>query len=326
MNKSVKIYIAGHRGMVGSAIWRTLQRKGYTNLIGRSSAELDLRKQSEVDDFFIQEKPEIVIDAAARVGGILANSSFPYPFLMDNLQIQNNLIDAAHRFEAQKFIFLGSSCIYPRLAPQPLKEEYLLTSALEPTNEWYAIAKITGVKACEAIRKQFGKDFVSLMPTNLYGPNDNFDLLSSHVLPAMIRKFHEAKQSTVDGQHLPVTLWGSGTPLREFLYVDDLADAVVFALEHPLPDHLYNIGTGTDLSIQALAEMIQRIVGHTGDIHWDSAKPDGTPRKLMEVSKMTDAGWKSSIGLEDGIKETYVWFLENEDETVGRKLYSISSK
>jgi GDP-L-fucose synthase len=248
---------------------------------------------------------------------------------MENLQIQNNLIDAAHRFEAQKFIFLGSSCIYPRLAQQPLKEEYLLTAELEPTNEWYAIAKITGVKACEAIRKQFGKDFVSLMPTNLYGPKDNFDLQTSHVLPAMIRKFHEAKSqpsktngqpSTVNGHHSTVTLWGSGTPMREFLHVDDMAAAVVFTLENHLPGYLYNVGTGVDLTIKELAQIIQRIVGHTGEINWDSTKPDGTPRKLMDVSKMTESGWKANIGLEEGIRETYAWFLENVEAVKEMKL------
>lgn len=306
-NNKLRIYIAGHRGMVGSAIWRNLESKGYTNLLGRTSAELDLRNQQAVNAFFLEEKPDVVIDAAAKVGGILANNDYPYQFLMENLQIQNNLIDAAHQHDVKKFIFLGSSCIYPRLAPQPLKEEYLLTAALEPTNEWYAIAKIAGVKACEAIRKQYNKDFVSLMPTNLYGPHDNFDLKSSHVLPAMIRKFHEAKLNN----NTPIELWGSGTPMREFLHVDDLADAVVFAFENQLPENLYNIGIGTDLTIKALAEMIQRIIGHTGEIIWDSTKPDGTPRKLMDVSKMTDAGWKAKIGLEEGIKETYMWFLEN---------------
>ena len=321
MNKNTKIYIAGHRGMVGSAIWRNLENKGYTNLIGRTSTELDLRNQQAVNTFFTEEKPDVVIDAAAKVGGILANNDYPYQFLMENLQIQNNLIDAAHQYDVKKFIFLGSSCIYPRLAPQPLKEEYLLTAALEPTNEWYAIAKIAGVKACEAIRKQYNKDFVSLMPTNLYGPHDNFDLKSSHVLPAMIRKFHEAKfksvRTGVSGPVAvsePVELWGSGTPLREFLHVDDLADAVVFAFENQLPDNLYNIGTGTDLTIKELAALIQRIVGHKGEIIWDSTKPDGTPRKLMDVSKMTNAGWKAKIGLEEGIKETYQWFLENVDK------------
>lgn len=293
--------------MVGSAIWRNLISKGYSNLIGRTSSQLDLRNQQAVNDFFQTEKPALVIDAAARVGGILANNDFPYQFLMENLQIQNNLIDAAHRFKVQKFIFLGSSCIYPRLAPQPLKEAYLLTAELEPTNEWYAIAKITGVKACEAIRKQFGKDFVSLMPTNLYGPKDNFNLQTSHVLPAMIRKFHEAKS-----QQSTVTLWGSGTPMREFLHVDDMASAVVFTLENQLLDYLYNVGTGVDLTIKELAQIIQRIVGHTGEILWDSSKPDGTPRKLMDVSKMTNSGWNAKIGLEEGIRETYAWFLENE--------------
>ena len=313
MKKNTKIYIAGHRGMVGSAIWRALKAKGYTNLIGKTSKELDLRNQQQVLDFFEKEKPNVVIDAAARVGGILANNDYPYQFLMENMQIQNNLIDASLRMDCQKFIFLGSSCIYPKLAQQPLKEEYLLTGGLEPTNEWYAVAKITGVKACEAIRKQFGKDYISLMPTNLYGPYDNFDLKTSHVLPAMIRKFHEAKQSTVNGQQSTVTLWGSGTPMREFLHVEDMADAVVFALENQFQDNLYNVGTGTDLTIKELAEMIQKIVGHQGDIIWDSSKPDGTPRKLMDVSKMTSAGWQAKIGLEEGIRSTYQWFLENQD-------------
>lgn len=293
--------------MVGSAIWRNLESKGYTNLIGRTSSELDLRNQAAVEAFFEAERPDVVIDAAARVGGILANNNFPYQFLMENLQIQNNLIDAAHRFDVQKFIFLGSSCIYPRLAAQPLKEDYLLTSELEPTNEWYAIAKIAGVKACQAIRKQHNKDFVSLMPTNLYGTHDNFDLTSSHVLPAMIRKFHEAKQNN----NAEVVLWGSGNPLREFLYVDDMAAAVVFTLENQLPDYLYNVGTGEDLTIHELAQIIQGIVGHTGEIIWDSTKPDGTPRKLMCVSKMTNAGWKAKIGLEEGIFRTYQFFIQN---------------
>lgn len=309
----MKIYIAGHNGMVGSAIWRALQAKGYTNLIGRSSSELDLRNQETVSDFFQSEKPDIVIDAAARVGGILANNNFPYQFLMENMQIQNNLIDSSLKADVQKFIFLGSSCIYPKLAPQPLKEDYLLTGPLEPTNEWYAVAKITGVKACEAIRKQFGKDYISLMPTNLYGPYDNFDLNTSHVLPAMIRKFHEACQSTVNGRQSTVTLWGSGTPMREFLYVEDLAEAVIFALENNLGDNLYNVGTGEDLSIKELANLIQKIVGHTGEILWDSSKPDGTPRKLMDVSKMEKAGWKAQTSLDEGIRKTYKWFLENQD-------------
>ncbi len=299
--------------MVGSAIWRALEAKGYSNLIGKTSAELDLRNQDAVSDFFQTEKPEVVIDAAARVGGILANNNYPFQFLMENMQIQNNLIDYSLKTDVQKFIFLGSSCIYPKLAPQPLKEDYLLTGPLEPTNEWYAIAKITGVKACEAIRKQFGKDYISLMPTNLYGPFDNFDLNTSHVLPAMIRKFHEAKQSTVNGQQSTVTLWGSGMPMREFLYVEDLADAVVFSLENKFEDNLYNVGTGSDLTIRELAELIQKTVGHTGEIIWDSSKPDGTPRKLMDVSKMEQAGWKAKTDLQSGIKLTYDWFLANQE-------------
>jgi GDP-L-fucose synthase len=307
MNKTLKIYVAGHTGMVGSAIWNALKEKGYDNLVGKSSKELDLRNQKSVLDFFENEKPDLVIDAAARVGGILANNDYPYTFLMENMQIQNNLIDTALKQNVEKFIFLGSSCIYPKLAPQPLKEECLLTSSLEPTNEWYAIAKISGVKSCEAIRKQFGKDFVSLMPTNLYGPNDNFDLQTSHVLPAMMRKFHEAKENV----HAPVVLWGSGTPMREFLHVQDLAEAVVFAIEHPFEENLYNIGTGVDLTIKSLAELIQKTVGHQGEIIWDSTKPDGTPKKLMDVSKMKNKGWTAKISLEDGIQSTYQWFLEH---------------
>ena len=307
MKKTSKIYIAGHNGMVGSAIWNALQEKGYENLIGKNSAALDLRNQQAVQDFFTQEKPDVVIDAAARVGGILANNNYPYTFLMENMQIQNNLINTALQQNVSKFIFLGSSCIYPKLAPQPLKEECLLTASLEPTNEWYAIAKISGVKSCEAIRKQFGKDFVSLMPTNLYGENDNFDLQTSHVLPAMMRKFHEAKLNN----HAPVTLWGSGTPMREFLHVKDLAEAVVFATENAFEENLYNIGTGVDLTIKSLAQLIQKTVGHQGEIIWDSSKPDGTPKKLMDVSKMEKQGWKAKITLEEGIQATYKWFLEH---------------
>lgn len=306
--KNKKIYIAGHRGMVGSAIWNALAQKGYTNLIGKTSGELDLKNQNAVQLFFETEKPDIVVDAAARVGGILANNNFPYTFLMENMQIQNNLIDTSLEYGVSKFVFLGSSCIYPKAAPQPLQEDCLLTSSLEPTNEWYAIAKISGVKACEAIRKQFGKDFVSLMPTNLYGPNDNFDLQTSHVLPAMMRKFHEAK---VKGNE-PVTLWGSGAPMREFLHVYDMAAAVVYALENSLDEHLYNVGTGIDLTIKDLALLIQKTVGHQGEIIWDDSKPDGTPRKLMDVSKMKNKGWSATITLEDGIEATYQWFLKNE--------------
>lgn len=308
LNKSSKIYIAGHRGMVGSACWRILEKLGYSNLIGRTSNELDLRNQSQVYDFLSATKPDIIIDAAAKVGGIVANKDYPYQFLMENMQIQNNLISVAHDLNVAKFIFLGSSCIYPKLAPQPLKEEYLLTDSLEPTNEWYAIAKISGVKLCEAIRRQFGKDFVSLMPTNLYGSNDNFDLQTSHVLPAMIRKFHEAKENN----HSDVTLWGSGSPMREFLHVDDLANAVVFALENVLPDYLYNVGTETDVTIKELADTIQSQVGHKGNINWDSSKPDGTPRKLMDSSKMMQLGWRPTYNLKTGIANTYSWFLENQ--------------
>jgi len=307
MKKDNKVYVAGHNGMVGTAICRVLASHGYNQIIGRSSKELDLRNQAAVINFFKTEKPSVIIDAAARVGGILANNNYPYQFLMDNLLIQNNLINGAFEHQADKFIFLGSSCIYPKLAPQPLKEEYLLTSDLEPTNEWYAIAKITGVKACEAIRKQYQKDFVSLMPTNLYGSFDNFDLETSHVLPAMIRKFHDA---TINN-HATVTLWGSGTPMREFLHVDDMAKAVLFALENTLPEYLYNVGTGVDLTIKELAELIQKVTGHKGEIVWNSSKPDGTPRKLMDNSKLQLLGWKYQIELEQGIQQTYDWFLKN---------------
>ena len=307
--EKTKIYIAGHRGMVGSAVWRVLESKGYSNLIGKTSKELDLRNQQAVWDFYNQEKPDVVIDAAAKVGGILANNDFPYQFLMENMQIQNNLIDGAYKTGIEKFIFLGSSCIYPKFAPQPLKEEYLLTDSLEPTNEWYAIAKIAGVKACQAIRNQYHNDYLSLMPTNLYGSFDNFDLKSSHVLPAMLRKFHEAKIN----KHLDVMLWGSGTPKREFLFVDDMAEAVVYALENELPEHLYNVGSGKDISIKELAETIQKVTGHKGTILWDASKPDGTPRKLLDVSKMKNIGWEYSTELDNGIKKTYQWFLENID-------------
>lgn len=295
--------------MVGSAIWRNLESNGYSNLIGMSSDRLDLKNQQKVLDFFYSEKPYLVINSAARVGGILANNEFPYQFLMENLQIQNNLIDAALKTDCQKFIFLGSSCIYPKLAPQPIKEEYLLTSSLEPTNEWYAIAKIAGVKVCEAIRKQFGKDYISLMPTNLYGPFDNFDLKTSHVLPAMIRKFHDSK---IEGNS-PVELWGSGNVRREFLHVDDLASAVVFSLENQLEGGIFNVGTGLDLTIKSLALMIQKIIGHQGEIFWDNSKPDGTPRKLLDVSQLKKIGWNSTIDLEQGVRITYDWFLQNQN-------------
>jgi GDP-L-fucose synthase len=308
INKSDKVYIAGHRGMVGSACWRALEAKGYTNLIGKTSKELDLRDQKAVEEFIRTEQPVAIIDAAAKVGGILANDTYPYEFLMDNMLIQNNLIRSAHENDVFKFIFLGSSCIYPKFAPQPLKEEYLLTDSLEPTNEWYAIAKISGVKLIEALRKEYGRDYVSLMPTNLYGPNDNFDLKSSHVLPAMIRKFHEAKMNG----NAPVELWGTGSPMREFLYVDDLGQAVLYALENECAEHLYNVGTGVDLTIEELAKLIQSTVGHQGEIIWDSTKPDGTPRKLMDIGKLNSRGWNSKIALEEGISKTYSWFLDNQ--------------
>ena len=309
ISKDIKIYIAGHEGMVGSAIWRALKKKGYFNLIGKSFTELDLRDQYNVASFYENEQPKIVIDAAAKVGGILANSNYPYHFLMDNLQIQNNLIDGALKYDIDKFIFLGSSCIYPKFAPQPLKEEYLLTDSLEPTNEWYAIAKIAGVKACQAIRNQYEKNYISLMPTNLYGYFDNFDLQNSHVLPAMIRKFHEAKINN----HSDVILWGSGSPMREFLFVDDLAKAVIYTIENNLPEYLYNIGTGKDISIKELAKLIRKTTGHKGKVIWDKSKPDGTPKKLMDSSKINKLGWKYTTELYDGIEKTYNWFLKNID-------------
>ena len=309
ITKKDKIYIAGHNGMVGSACWRTLHAKGYDNLIGVSSKDLDLRNQNDVREYLEYEKPKAIINAAAKVGGILANNTYPYEFLMDNMLIQNNLIKTAHDLNVEKFIFLGSSCIYPKFAKQPLKEEYLLTDSLEGTNEWYAIAKISGVKLIEALRKQFSRDYVSLMPTNLYGLNDNFDLQTSHVLPAMIRKFHESKENN----HSDVILWGSGSPLREFLYVDDLASAVLFALENNLDLPIYNVGTGYDLSIKNLAELIQEIIGHNGKIKWDSSKPDGTPRKLLDSTKLINKGWSHNVELQEGIKLTYSWFLKNKE-------------
>ena len=307
LNKYSKIYIAGHNGMVGSACWRMLFNSGYKNLIGMSSKDLDLKNQAEVKDFIFQEKPDAVINAAAKVGGILANDSYPYEFLMDNLLIQNNLIGISHEFNVNKFIFLGSSCIYPKFASQPISEDYLLTGSLESSNQWYAIAKISGVKLIDALRKQYGRDYVSLMPTNLYGPGDNFDLKTSHVLPAMIRKFHEA---TVN-KRPAVTLWGTGNPKREFLHVDDLAKAVLFALENRLSKNLYNVGTGTDISIKNLAELVKKITKYQGEISWDYTKPDGTPRKLLNVTRLKKEGWKYNTELSLGINSTYEWFLNN---------------
>lgn len=307
MKKFSKIYVAGHNGMVGSAICRALIKNGYNNLLYKSQEELDLTNQKKVLSFLSNEKPKVVINAAAKVGGILANNNFPYQFLMENLMIQNNLIHGAFNSEINKFIFLGSSCIYPKFSKQPIKEDCLLTDVLEPTNEWYAIAKIAGVKACQAIKKQYSRDYISLMPTNLYGFNDNFDLQSSHVLPAMLRKFHDAKLNN----DATVTLWGTGSPMREFLFVDDMADAVVFSIENEMPDHLYNVGSGIDITIKDLAETVQNIVGHKGKIEWDLNKPDGTPKKLLDVSKMNKLGWRYSTDLVEGITKTYEWFLKN---------------
>jgi GDP-L-fucose synthase len=304
MQPKDKIYIAGHRGMVGSAIWRRLQKEGYTNLIGRTSAELDLKNQSATQAFFEKERPDYVFLAAARVGGIMANNVYRGEFLYANLMIQNNAIDAAYRSGVKKLMFLGSSCIYPKLAPQPLKEEYLLTGLLEETNEPYAIAKIAGIKLCDAYRSQYGCNFISVMPTNLYGPNDNYDLNNSHVLPALVRKFHEAK---VKGDPT-VTLWGSGKPRREFLYADDLADACLFLMQRYDEPGLVNIGVGEDLEIKELALMIQKIVGYEGEIVHDLSKPDGTPRKLMDVTKLHNLGWKAAISLEDGLRRVYADF------------------
>ena len=311
MQKTDKIYIAGHRGMVGSAILRKLQTEGYTNLVTRRSSDLDLRNQQAVRDFFHNEKPDHVFLAAAKVGGILANNTHRGMFLYDNLMIQTNIIHAAKEHGVTKLMFLGSSCIYPKLAPQPLKEEHLLTGPLEPTNEPYAIAKIAGIKLCDAYRDQYGCNYISAMPTNLYGPNDNYDLQSSHVLPALIRKFHEAK---LRGD-TTVTLWGTGTPRREFLHVDDLADACLFLMQNYNEPGPINVGTGEDIEIRELAGLIKNIIGFQGDIIHDTSKPDGTPRKLMDVSRLARAGWTATIGLEEGIRRVYngleeeAWFF-----------------
>jgi len=307
ISKSSIIYIAGHRGMVGSAIVRKLKKEGCHNLIFKTSKELDLRNQSLVDKFIAKEKPDLIIDAAARVGGILANNTYQFNFLMDNMLIQNNLINAAISNGVKKFIFFGSSCIYPRNANQPINEDQLLTSPLEKTNQWYAIAKISGVKLIESIRNEFNYDYVSLMPTNLYGPNDNYDLKNSHVLPALIRKFHEAKLNNED-----VILWGTGKPLREFLHVDDLADATMFFVQNKSESHLYNIGSGEELSISELAILIQKIVNHKGNILYDNNYPDGTPRKLLDSKRINDLGWRPKINLSEGIKNTYYDLLKKE--------------
>lgn len=304
--RNARVYVAGHRGLVGSAIWRELQQQGFTHLLGQTRNELDLLDTERVRQFFAQEKPECVFIAAAKVGGIRANDSQPAAFLYENLQIQNNLIHHAHQAGVKKLLFLGSSCIYPKLAPQPMKEEYLLTGPLEPTNQWYAVAKIAGIKLCQAYRRQYGCHFISAMPTNLYGPNDNYDLETSHVLPALIRKFHEAKTA-----RLPkVVCWGTGAPRREFLYADDLARACLFLMENYDDEQLINVGFGSEITVKQLAETIQRIVGFDGEIVWDPSRPDGTPRKLMDSSRLSALGWKPQVDLETGIRLAYCDFLE----------------
>ncbi|SMF96403.1 GDP-L-fucose synthase [Methylomagnum ishizawai] len=305
-----KIFVAGHRGLVGSAVVRCLQRRGYRNLLIRNRNEVDLTDYRAVATLFRAEKPDVVIDAAAKVGGILANDSYPADFIRDNLFIQSHLIECAYRAGVRKFVFLGSSCIYPKAAPQPMREEYLLTGPLEPTNEWYAVAKIAGIKMCQAYRRQYGFDAISLMPTNLYGPGDYFDLEKSHVLPALLRKFHEAKQRG----DAAVTVWGSGTPRREFLYVDDLAEAVVFLLENYSEEGIVNVGTGEDVSIRELADMIRAEVGFAGELRFDATKPDGTPRKLLDVSRLSALGWRAGTSLAEGIGKTYRWYLQHAAE------------
>lgn len=307
MDRSEKIFVAGHRGMVGSALVRRLEAEGFGNVLKRDRAQLDLTKEAAVTDFFSKERPDIVIFAAAKVGGIKANTDFPVEFLLDNLQIQNIIIRAAHESGARKLLFLGSSCIYPKHAPQPIPEEALLTGPLEPTNEAYAIAKIAGIKLCQSYAREYGANFISTMPTNLYGPNDNFDLLSSHVLAALLRKAHEAKESGAR----EMIVWGSGKPRREFLHVDDLAAACVFLLEKYDSPEIINVGWGEDISICELAELICEIVGFRGQLTWDASKPDGTPRKLLDVSKLANLGWRPSISLRNGIASTYQWFLKN---------------
>lgn len=334
---SARIYLAGHTGLVGRAIHRALVEAGYTDIVTRDLADLDLLDQQATRRFFAQHKPDMVIDAAARVGGILANWEMPWEFGYENVMIEANLIGEAFRAGVKRFIFLGSSCIYPREAPQPLREEYLLTGPLEETNRSYAVAKIAGIELCRSLNRQYGTDYLSLMPTNLYGPGDNFDLRTSHVLPALVRRFHEAKLGLPEGgedagatlagagagtagaerrPHRPVTLWGTGSPRREFLYVDDVGRAVVFCLQNvraaDVPDGLLNVGCGEDLPIRDLAGLVQRVVGHQGAIEWDSSKPDGTPRKLMDVSRLRGLGWAPTVGLEEGVRRTYAWYLEHK--------------
>ena len=307
LSNAARIYVAGHRGLVGSAVVRALNAQGYRNVIVRTHQELDLTEQRDVREFFEAEKPDAVVMAAARVGGIFANNSKPAVFIRDNLLIQDNVIDAAHRSGVAKFVFLGSSCIYPKMAPQPIKEDYLLTGPLEPTNEWYAVAKIAGLKMCQAYRREFGFKAISLMPTNLYGPGDNFDRENSHVLPALIRRFHEAKLRN----DATVTVWGTGTPRREFLHVDDMADAVIYLLKHYDEEPIVNVGWGKDVTIHELAELVMSIVGYRGRLQFDYSKPDGTPRKLLDTERLTKLGWRPKISLKDGIAQTYRWFTEH---------------
>lgn len=307
MKNHSKIYVAGHRGLVGSAIVRELQKKGYTNIIGKTHKELDLMNFIEVENFFKEEKPEYVFLAAAKVGGIYANSTYPADFIYENLQIQNNVIGNAYKQGVKKLMFLGSSCIYPKMCPQPIKEEYLLSGYLEETNEAYALAKIAGLKMCQYFNKQYGTNYISVMPTNLYGPYDNFHPENSHVMPALIRRFHEAKVNNAK----EVAVWGSGMPLREFLYSEDMADACIYLMENYEGNDFFNIGTGKEITIRSLAELIKEVVGYEGKIVWDSTKPDGTPRKLLDVSRLEKAGWKYKMELKDGIKEAYKWFIEN---------------
>ncbi len=310
MNKDAKIYIAGHRGLVGSALVRKLQAEGFSNLVTRTRQELDLLDTKAVSDFFGHEKPEQVFLAAAKVGGIMANKTYPADFIRENLLIETNIIEAAHQAKVKKLLFLGSSCIYPKMAPQPIKEEYLLSGQLEPTNDAYAIAKIVGIMMCQAYKRQHGSNFISVMPTNLYGENDNFDLETSHVLPALIRRFHEAKIN----QYPSVTLWGTGSPMREFLHVDDLATACLHLMENYDDAEIVNIGTGEDVTIKELAETIASVVSYEGDLVWDTTKPDGTPRKLLDVSKLHSLGFKHTINLKDGIRRTYEWYVKQQQD------------
>mgnify|MGYP003675165481 FL=1 len=310
MEQDAKIYVAGHRGLVGQALVRQLNEQGHTNIVTRTSAELDLTEQAAVRDFFDRERPEYVLDAAAIVGGILANDMYPADFIAGNLKIQTNLIDTAYRAGAKKMLFLGSTCIMPRDAPQPMKEEYMLTGPLEETNQWYAIAKIAGIKMCQAYRRQYGFDVISVQPTNLFGIGDNFDYETSHMAPAMIRRMHEAKLSAAE----EVTIWGTGTPRREIMFADDMADACVYLMKNYSDEQFVNIGTGEDISIADFATLVADVVGYTGAFAYDTSRPDGTPRKLVDVSRLTELGWRSKVSLREGVERTYAWYLENADK------------